>query len=54
MAGWEFAVLVAEKGCVRGQHGRAGVNRKLLVYGNGKFLRTAKQGLCKRRAFECS
>jgi len=25
-------------------------NRKLLVYGNGKFLRTAKKGLCKRKA----
>ena len=26
-------------------------HRKLLVYGNGKFLRTAKKGLCKRKAF---
>ena len=25
-------------------------NRKLLVYGNGKFLRTAKKGLCRRKA----
>ena len=31
-------------------NGRAGVNRKLLVYGNGKFLRTAKKGLCNRKA----
>ena len=51
MAGCEFAVLVAEKGCFGGQYGRAGVKRKLLVYGNGKFLRTAKKCLCKRKAF---
>ena len=51
MAGCEFAVLVAKKGCLGGQYGRAGVNRKLWVYGNGKFLRTAKKGLCKRKAF---
>ena len=51
MAGWKFAVLVAEKGCLGGQYGRAGVKRKLLVYGNGKILRTAKKGLCKRKAF---
>ena len=25
-------------------------NRKLLVYGNGKFLKTAKKGLCRREA----
>ena len=29
MAGCEFAVLVAEKGCFGGQYGRAGVKRKL-------------------------
>ena len=39
-----------EKGCFGGQYGRAGIKRKLLVYGNGKFLRTAKKGLCKRKA----
>ena len=40
-----------EKGCFGGEYGRAGIKRKLLVYGNGKFLRTAKKGLCKRKAF---
>ena len=51
MAGCEFAVLVAEKGCFGGQYGRACVDRKLLVYGKGNFLRTTKKGLCKRKAF---
>ena len=50
MAGCEFAVLVAKKGCLGGQYGWAGIKRKLLVYGNGKFLRTAKKGLCRRKA----
>ena len=51
MAGCEFALLVAEKGCCGGQYGRAGVKRKLLVYGNGKFLRTAKKGFLQKTVF---
>ena len=39
MAGWEFAVLVAEKGCFGGQYRKVGANRKLLVV--------------KKTAFEC-
>ena len=36
---------------VNGDKERFVQNRKLLVYGNGKFLRTAKKCLCKRKAF---
>ena len=40
MAGCEFAVLVAEKGCFGGQYGRGCENKKILAQ--------------KRRAFENS
>ena len=32
MAGCEFAVLVAEKGCFVGQYRKVGANRKLFAY----------------------
>ena len=51
MAGWEFVVLVAKKGCFGEQYGRAGVDRKLLFYENWEFLRTAKKDLCKWKVF---
>ena len=41
--GWKRIVLNGDKE-------RFVQNRKLLVYGNGKFLRTAKKGLCRREA----
>ena len=41
--GWKRIVLNGDKE-------RFVQNRKLLVYGNGKFLRTAKKGLCRRKA----
>ena len=60
MAGCEFAVLVAEKGCFGGQYRKVGANRKLFVCRKGWLLRIARQGLCKRKllvvkktAFEC-
>ena len=52
MAGWKFAVLVAEKGCFGGQYGRAGVKRKLLFVKTFGCLRTEKKGLCKRKALD--
>ena len=42
--GWKRAALGDNQGKVC-------VDRKLSVYGNGKFLRPAKKGLCKRKAF---
>ena len=60
MAGCEFAVLVAEKGCFGGQYGRAGVKRKLLfvkrlAFEDSKqsFLQMKVFWLEKRAAFEC-
>ena len=48
MAGCEFAVLVAEKGCFGGQYGRACTKEKLLVCRKGWCLRTEKEGLWKK------
>ena len=50
MAGWKFAVLVANKGCFLRQSGRACANRKLFVC-TGWHFRTASKGLCKEKAF---
>ena len=51
MAGCEFAVLVAEKGCFVGQYRKVGANRKLFVCRKGWLLRIARQGLFKRKVF---
>ena len=52
MAGCEFAVLVAEKGCYGGQYRKVGANRKLFACRKLAF-EDSKARLVQKKAFGC-